>query len=555
MLVTGPLASGICNRIGCRNATIIGAIIASIGCAISYYATTVKFLTFPVGIFMGIGFGLMYCSAIVIVTMYFERLRTLATGVTVCGDRVGTFVFFENYLISLITHYDWPIVFIIYAVIVLLCVPCGMLYRPIEFEPIYDGEDEEMIEIKKNGKVDHHRSLELHRPEPIAEEDEDKASPHGTDDRKELLSPPVITTKPTLNGHGKLRAAISHNEVNEDPEKASGEGTTGLQRYSSLGLVAKPRSSTFSESAGYLNVKDVFYTGSLSGLPEYNKEGEKFRSISSLHSHGAISAKDKTHGKEMSLDNQPIAEEDENLDSQATSASRAIEIWRTVTKMMDLSLFTDPIYVLFAVSNFLTSIGFNAPPMFMPMNAEKVLGLSKPVAAQTVAAYGIANIMGRIVFGLVCDRAFPFKYGKDRARNRLWIYNWSLMIIGVGSLFVYLMLDRWVFTSYCFIFGFFISSYVCLTSVILVDLIGVDRLTNAFGLLLLVQGIATFVGPPFCGWLFDITKKYDWTFVFCGVCLFLSGIMLFVIPFMKKFRNEVRLENSAEKNAPYHVLT
>lgn len=149
-------------------------------------------------------------------------------------------------------------------------------------------------------------------------------------------------------------------------------------------------------------MKDVFYTGSVQALPEFNKEGEKFRSVSSLHSHGATSAKDhgKGHGKELSLDNQPIVEEDENLDSQATSASRAIEIWRfvwfgifypmfrTVKKMVDLSLFSDPIYLLFAISNFLTSIGFNAPPMFMPMNAETVLGLSKDDAANTVTAYG-----------------------------------------------------------------------------------------------------------------------------------------------------------------------
>lgn len=55
---------------------------------------------------------------------------------------------------------------------------------------------------------------------------------------------------------------------------------------------------------------------------------------------------------------------------------------------MDLSLLADPIYLLFAVSNFLTSIGFNAPPMFMPMNAETVLGFSKVDAANTVSAYG-----------------------------------------------------------------------------------------------------------------------------------------------------------------------
>jgi MFS family permease len=59
--------------------------------------------------------------------------------------------------------------------------------------------------------------------------------------------------------------------------------------------------------------------------------------------------------------------------------------------------------------------------------------------------------------------------------------------------------DYYAFVGYCFFFGFTISSYVCLTSVILVDLIGLERLTNGLGLLLLVQGIATFVGPPIAG--------------------------------------------------------
>ena len=38
------------------------------------------FLIFSVGIVMGLGFGLMYCPAIVIVTIYFEKYRSLATG-------------------------------------------------------------------------------------------------------------------------------------------------------------------------------------------------------------------------------------------------------------------------------------------------------------------------------------------------------------------------------------------------------------------------------------------------------------------------------------------
>ncbi|KAE9551973.1 hypothetical protein FO519_004825 [Halicephalobus sp. NKZ332] len=381
MLAVGPVAGAICNRIGCRLTTIIGAVIASIGCATSYYADSMTYLIGSVGIIMGTGFGLMYCPAIIIVTMYFEKYRSLATGVTVCGAGVGTAVF--SVLVSyLIVTFGWRQVFLIYAGLVLLCIPCGLLYRPVEFAPIYDDDEEEKVEKKE-----------------------------------------------------KLEEVVK-----------------------------------------------------------------------------------------MST------------------------IWTTITKILDLSLFADPVYVLFAVSNFLTSIGFNAPPMFMPMNAESVLGLSKESSAQTVSAYGIANIMGRIVFGLICDRQFPCKYGKDTARNRLWIYNWALMLCGVFSCFVFLMVDEYVFKAYCFFFGFLISSYVCLTSVVLVDMVGVDKLTSAFGLLLLVQGIATFVGPPIAGVLFDLTKRYDWTFAFCGICLFVSGIMLFVVPFIQKNKSkEVRLENGKDK--------
>ena len=43
------------------------------------------------------------------------------------------------------------------------------------------------------------------------------------------------------------------------------------------------------------------------------------------------------------------------------------------------------------------------------------------------------------------------------------------------------------------------GAYVGLTSVVLVDLLGLDKLTNAFGLLLMFQGIASVLGPPIVG--------------------------------------------------------
>lgn len=48
---------------------------------------------FAVGVLPGLGCGLMYCASIFIVTVYFEKKRSLATGITVCGTAVGTVSF------------------------------------------------------------------------------------------------------------------------------------------------------------------------------------------------------------------------------------------------------------------------------------------------------------------------------------------------------------------------------------------------------------------------------------------------------------------------------
>jgi MFS-type transporter involved in bile tolerance (Atg22 family) len=43
------------------------------------------------------------------------------------------------------------------------------------------------------------------------------------------------------------------------------------------------------------------------------------------------------------------------------------------------------------------------------------------------------------------------------------------------------------------------GAYVCLCSVVLVDLFGVQKVSNAFGILSLFEGIASIIGPPLIG--------------------------------------------------------
>ena len=49
------------------------------------------------------------------------------------------------------------------------------------------------------------------------------------------------------------------------------------------------------------------------------------------------------------------------------------------------------------------------------------------------------------------------------------------------------------------LYGFFISANYALTTIILVQLLGMDRLTNAYGIVMLAGGVANLIGPPAAG--------------------------------------------------------
>ena len=74
---------------------------------------------------------------------------------------------------------------------------------------------------------------------------------------------------------------------------------------------------------------------------------------------------------------------------------------------------------------------------------------------------------------------------------------------------VYFGMSHWLF----FIFT---AGYISLTSIILVDLLGLEKLTNAFGLLILFRGAAAIVGTPIAGAIYEATQGYSVPFFTAG---------------------------------------
>lgn len=57
-------------------------------------------------LFAGVGLSMIYIPAVITVGFYFERWRALATGISMCGSGVGTFLF-APITSELIKQFGW----------------------------------------------------------------------------------------------------------------------------------------------------------------------------------------------------------------------------------------------------------------------------------------------------------------------------------------------------------------------------------------------------------------------------------------------------------------
>jgi len=59
----------------------------------------------------------------------------------------------------------------------------------------------------------------------------------------------------------------------------------------------------------------------------------------------------------------------------------------------------------------------------------------------------------------------------------------------------------------CTLFGVTFGSSFSFTPMITSRLVDMDDFTQAYGLILLVQGIGSLIGPPLAGFIYDLTSR------------------------------------------------
>ncbi|CAF4977045.1 unnamed protein product [Rotaria sp. Silwood1] len=499
-LATGPIATIFTNTYGCRKVTIVGACLAAVGFLASYFWANLWFYYLSIGIIGGIGFGLIYLPAIVSVGFYFESKRSFAMGIAVCGSGLGTLVFpaIMPYIINAPLWFDYEGALLLEAAIIFICVIFGALMIPLPQEPSEIRRVERKAQRKakqqvfKTGTATSQSDEQQKQLLPTNQKSDIPLQDVSIVSNESTANVPIVQQRESDDEGEVFLSYLKKNDfyINNSTDKTLSRSPENVSRTVSTNLPV------------VVLRKDAIYQGSLHNIPLYNEDTDEYH-------RQMIKTSDMTN---------------ETIEKAVKKSFLA-----KIAEQIDLSLLKDAAFALFAVSNFLTSLGFNVPYNF----ANDLAADAKVIEHQRhwiIMSIGIANCFGRVIIGYLADRSWV---------NRITLYNTTLIIAGIATMFAPFC-NSLVHThmTYAGLFGFFSGGYVGLTSIIIVDLVGVDKLSDAFGVLLLFQGVAVAIGTPIVGTMRDAFSSFDrpylWPYLIFGGSILLSGLILFAIPVLKR---------------------
>ena len=121
----GPLTSALVNRLGCRWTAIIGGLSCVSGLLLSSLASSIYIMYITYSVLFGFGGSCLFVSSYVITSQYFEKYRSIATGILASGTGLGV-LSAAPILQALLDSFDWRKTYRITAgIISVVCILCS----------------------------------------------------------------------------------------------------------------------------------------------------------------------------------------------------------------------------------------------------------------------------------------------------------------------------------------------------------------------------------------------------------------------------------------------
>ena len=240
------------------------------------------------------------------------------------------------------------------------------------------------------------------------------------------------------------------------------------------------------------------------------------------------------------------------MKKRATSRAVDVEIVQNVTNTSELELepkrpylamvlgreiaAQDQVYVflVMVLADALAVMALYIPYSYLKPVADAA-GVASSLSAILISAIGVGSVSGRLLSGWMSDQPWCHPLFLTRA----------VVSLSCALPFLLSWVDHfWMFTALCVLFGFLTGQWIAATSPLLVSLLGIQQLSQAFGLLTAVRGMASLISPPLAGLLVDLTTNPMLALYLSGMLLMLSGLVYTIATWM--FRRKIRLTSYEE---------
>nr|XP_025861977.1 monocarboxylate transporter 14 [Vulpes vulpes] len=182
------------------------------------------------------------------------------------------------------------------------------------------------------------------------------------------------------------------------------------------------------------------------------------------------------------------------------------------------SLFTNRRFVAFILWALFAYSSFVIPFIHLPEIVHLYRLSEQNDVFPLTSVIAIVHILAKVILGVVADLPCVSVW------NVFLMANFTLVL----SIFILPLMHTYAgLAVICALIGFS-SGYFSLMPVVTEDLVGIEHLANAYGIIICANGISALLGPPFAGWIYDITEKYDFSFYICGL-LYMVGILFLLI--------------------------
>lgn len=255
-------------------------------------------------------------------------------------------------------------------------------------------------------------------------------------------------------------------------------------------------------------------------LQKFAKQ-EQSNQIWSTNSNICSPKKRSSHDDNVLKRNQSMPSEPRNKCMKKENKINEISICK---KIINLKVLRNTLFRMWIPVCFLGIIGCVQIVIFIPPHA-KDRQISDSDTTLFFFIVGASHFISKVL--LAC-----FLYCNLLSKHT--ILSISLLITGVSCMFISFYTDFNTMTILCVIYGSFGSVYFSLFPAVLVEFVGLEQLSDAMAINMLIQGLGLSISNPILGFLRDITGSFHATFYLMGTTLIISGAILFLEPICRR---------------------